>query len=170
MVLKIPLNFSCCLCSIILQLKLLPIADAFDWNLKGYICDFQLFIVVSQNVFPAVFLKHIQVITLTGLKVKYVSLDFSWALWRLAACYLWTVCESYYRAKCKFTANCTVQKIPAKTTHASENKARHAIDFVRLSMRHGITSGNLLSCRVAEPLGRIALTNRFFWLALLWPS
>lgn len=33
-----------------------------------------------------------------------------------------------------------LQKIPAKTTHASESKARQEIDFVMLSMCHGITS------------------------------
>lgn len=51
------------------------------------------------------------------------------------------MCENYHRTKCKFTANCTVQKIPAKTTHASASKARQEIDFVVLSVCHGITQG-----------------------------
>lgn len=93
--------------------------------------------------------------------------DFNFfVLWNLAACYLWTVCENDHRTKWKFTANCTVQEIPAKTAHASESRARQEIDFVMLSMCHGMTSGNLHCCRAAEPLGRLVLTNRLSWLAL----
>lgn len=42
--------------------------------------------------------------------------------------------KNYHRTKCKFTASCTAQKIPARTTHVSESKARQAIDFYVLNV------------------------------------